>query len=371
MPKVLIWRNELLRYSETFVVNQARALRRFEHCWGCFRRIDEQALTDAPCWVDVPGSGCLLREIRFPSPEFLTWCRRQGVDLVHSHFGPDACYGQRLARALGVPHVATFHGYDACIPAFGPRPFLRRRIWHFLLNRRELIRQTDLFLCVSDFIRHALLKQGFPQEKIRISYIGTESSERTQDIPWEIDFLFVGRAVEKKGLTDLVRAIQRSGVKANLRVIGDGPELESASNYAQVHGLNIEFVGRQTHGTVLDNIARARALIVPSKMASDGDCEGLPTVLVEACARGVAVLATKHSGISEAVEHMRSGYLVEEGDIEGLAQGIQYLKSNDSICRKLGNRAREIHSSKFNIEMCAEVVENYYQEAMASKGTGL
>ena len=88
---------------------------------------------------------------------------------------------------------------------------------------------------------------------------------------------------------------------------------------------NIEFTGWLPNAELRRRMRGALAVCVPSLAASDGDAEGLPNVVLEAMAEGVPVIASRHAGIPEAVEHEVSGLLVPPGDPEALAAALRRL----------------------------------------------
>ena len=111
---------------------------------------------------------------------------------------------------------------------------------------------------------------------------------------------------------------------------------------------------------------RATLLAVPSITARDGDSEGLPDVLVEGAACGIPVVATRHSGIPEAVEDERTGFLVPEGDRAGLAARIGTLLESADLRREMGFAARALAMERFNRARQAEKLEAIYDEVAGS-----
>ena len=83
--------------------------------------------------------------------------------------------------------------------------------------------------------------------------------------------------------------------------------------------MRVRFLGDLGAAEVREWMRRAALLAAPSVTAADGDAEGLPTVIVEAAASGLPVVATRHSGIPEAVGDGETGFLVPERDAETLA----------------------------------------------------
>jgi glycosyltransferase involved in cell wall biosynthesis len=114
-------------------------------------------------------------------------------------------------------------------------------------------------------------------------------------------------------------------------------------------------------------LRRATLLAVPSRTGRDGDAEGLPNVIVEGAASGIAVVATRHSGIPEAVEDGATGFLVKEGDRAGLAARIRALLDGADLSREMGFAARALVVEKFDSVRQAERLEAIYDEVAGVK----
>ena len=94
--------------------------------------------------------------------------------------------------------------------------------------------------------------------------------------------------------------------------------------------------------------AWALAFCVPSVQAADGDAEGLPTVVLEAMAAGTPVIGSRHAGIGEAIEHERTGFLVEGRDPEALATALRRLDDEPGLRQRLGGNARTVALDRFD-----------------------
>jgi colanic acid/amylovoran biosynthesis glycosyltransferase len=269
--------------------------------------------------------------------------------LIHAHFGRGGALALPIARALGVPLVVTFHGADATKeshyrPRLVPRVYARRLA--------ALQREAALFVCVSEFVREALLARGFPAEKLEVIHQGVESDAGPMPsvVEGEPYILFVGRFVEKKGATHLVAAMRLlagRGRGIRLVLVGDGPLAESLR--AQASGLDrVAFAGWLPNAEVRRLMRGATAVCVPSVTARDGDSEGLPTVIFEAMAEGVPVVATRHAGIPEAVEHGHTGLLVSPGDAAALADALERLWANPELQAEFGAAARRVALERFS-----------------------
>ena len=250
--------------------------------------------------------------------------------VIHAHFGRGGALVLPLAQKLGLPLYVTYHGGDAT-----KYTHQKSRIIPTIYQRRlkNLQSYANGFLCVSKFIAQRLADQGFPRHKLITHYIGINCKNIIKPTIKNGPMLFVGRLTKKKGVDLLLKAIrklqEKKGPLPSLYIAGSGSQEESLKKLA--NGLKtIKFIGWQNHIALQKIMKDAQAVVVPSQEADDGDCEGLPTVILEAIRAGTVVIATNHAGIPEIIEDKVSGLLTPEGDINALADSLQYVMLNQN-----------------------------------------
>lgn len=374
---VAIYREDLLPPSETFIPNEALALRRYSAVFAGEQRRDGLQLPRNRVVLATPG-GRWRRAVRRrlprhdPAARLARACRSRGVDLVHAHFGTDAVRALRLAEALEVPLVVTFHGYDATLH---DEALLARggTAAEFVHRRPELFERASAIVAVSRFIADELRRKGAPEGKLRVHHNGVPlGPARRREPPLEPLILFVGRHVEKKGIGDLLEAmprVRRAVPAARLVVVGDGPLRAGLEERARRIDAAAQFPGWVTPEDVETLLDRARVLCVPSRRAADGDAEGLPTVIPEAGARGLPVVGTRHSGIPEAIGDERGGLLADEGDVEGIAAHLIAVLQRDELWRRLSRSGRENVERHFHPARQAAELEAIYDEVLLGRAT--
>lgn len=342
---ILVYRHRLAPLSEIgFLGRFYLGFERLEPVWLGYH-LDEGAgaLTTDPLRLGRAGPLGALDRTLFrhfgampPAPDLQALRPR----LVHAHFGPGGAFALPLARALHVPLAVTFLGADAT-----KETHYRRRLLPHVYQRRlaALQREAALFVCVSEFVRERLLSRGFPAGKLTVIHQGVDIPDRVPEEPAADSYiLFVGRFVEKKGVGDLIAAMRiaaASGAATRLVLVGDGPL--AGELRAQVRDLpGVDFLGWQPPAEVRRWMRGAIALCVPSLTAPSGDAEGLPNVAIEAMAEGTPVVATRHAGIAEAVDHGETGLLVPEGDRPALAAALAAMIAQPTLRHRLGRAAR-------------------------------
>lgn len=352
-PGVLIWRDHVLPNSETFIVNQMRAFRRYTVDIAGLSHIGNH-LGVSPS-VSFAGSTAYFRLRRRAflryglSPALTHRIRSFDGRVVLAHFGPDALSILPFCRRRNLPLVVTFHGYDVTS---------RRDTWSpaYRDNFEGLISSATLLVAVSQFVARRLIELGAPREKVVLNYIGIPI-DRTFTSQVEMarsGILFVGRLVDVKGTADLIDAALRLrdwGVKPIITIIGDGPNRSALETAARSAGLdNVRFMGTQSPETVGAVMRRHQVLCVPSKTAPDGAAEAFNLASVEAAAHGLPVVAYRHGGIPEAVADGATGILVPEGDIDGLAKALRDMVLTPARAARYGRAGRSRVLRNFDIE---------------------
>jgi glycosyltransferase involved in cell wall biosynthesis len=162
--------------------------------------------------------------------------------------------------------------------------------------------------------------------------------------------LSVGRAVPKKGYDILLDALARLPCDLNWRFvhIGAGSQRRKLERKTRRLGLSarVTWRGAKAREEVFDAYRRADLFVLASRIARDGDRDGLPNVLLEAQAQELACLSTDVSAIPELIADGETGILVKPGDPDALAQALQRLIRDPSLRRRLGQAgARRVRES--------------------------
>jgi glycosyltransferase involved in cell wall biosynthesis len=373
LPRVLIFRQKLLNYSETFVLSQAQGLRRFQPYFIGLKRIpgltppNDTSCTLAGRGLKADAASALFKLTHF-APRFISKLRSLNPVLIHAHFEDGGVFALPIAKALGIPLITTFHGYDATMADEVCRP---NRIVRNLykLGRERLKQQGSLSIAVSDFIRSKVIAKGYDESRVVKHHIGVDTKTfDAPDMERQPTILFVGRLVEKKGCHYLLEAMAKvASVRsdAQLLIIGDGPQRATLEKYAADTRLaNVRFVGAQTSAVIRDEMARAMILAAPSITAQSGDSEGLPIVVCEAQAMGLPVVASDHAGIPEIVKHGRTGFLFPERDVNQLADRIIELLSNPSTWKSFSKAARTNVVERFDLNRQCEQLDQIYSNTV-------
>jgi colanic acid/amylovoran biosynthesis glycosyltransferase len=361
---VLVYRDRIVPRSEAhFLRRQYIGFQRLAPVWvGCRTDAGLSELGAEPILLGRRGVvGCLDRLLfkqlgRIPPVPDLAQLRPR---LIHAHFGRGGALALPIARALRLPLVVTFHGGDATkFRHFHKGPFPT------VFQRRcaALQREAALIICVAEHIREALLAQNFPPEKLKVIRYGIEPAVESDDPkpPDRPFLLFVGRFVEKKGvrhLLDAMRMLEAESAGVDLTLVGDGPLAGELRRQAETLS-GVRFLGWLPNREVRCLMRTALAICVPSMAARSGDSEGLPNVVLEAMASAVPVIGSEIAGITEAVEHGRTGLLVPPADPTAIAAAVRRLLGDPATRNRMGGAARLAATNRFSAIAQSRILED-------------
>lgn len=244
---------------------------------------------------------------------------------------------------LGLRIVAHAHGYDVS-------QRLREDYWQsaYLTAYQEI----DAVVTMSQVTRDRLVSLGLNADRVVVVPYGVDvvpSIDREPRSP--VHVLVVGRLVAKKDPLASVAACDlavRRGADLRVSVLGDGPlmsELEAVATRASV---DIAVLGARPHRDVLTLMNTADIFCQHSVVdPQTGDEEGVPVAILEAMAHGLPVVSTRHAGIPEAVVDGVTGLLVDERDVETMAEHLCALSADPSLRVRLGAAGRERIKARF------------------------
>lgn len=372
-PSVLIYRDDLLGASETFIPLQAESLRHFCPHYVGLRRLPGLLLPESRLHL-MSREGIFggLQRARFrllgPSQRLKQCLAREHPVLIHAHFALDGCNALSIARALAIPLVVTFHGYDLTVND-------QHHPWLYRMRRGLLTRTGVRFLCVSDFLRRQALTRGFPPETTLTHYTGVDVDFFSPDprVPRLPVVLFVGRLVPVKGCEYLIRAMsdtQEVAPDAKLVIIGDGRLRSELERQAVTSLRNFVFLGVQDAVGVRTWMNRATVFCTPSVSVESGATEGFGMVFAEAQAMGLPVVSFASGGIPEAVADGETGFLVGERDWRALGNRMLLLLRNRELWTQFSKAGQIRTRSMFNIRKQSLALENIYGQVLEEWNSG-
>ena len=232
-------------------------------------------------------------------------------------------------------------------------------------EKRQKIGDCDWMVTCTSTNREHLGSFTDDPQKIRLVYHGLDfgrfgepDERRSERIDQEIAshpaiILSVGRAVEKKGYEDLLKALAELPRDMEWRFIhiGGGELLPRLKSTAEALGISnrIDWRGPQPQDEVLRAYRSADIFALACRITEDGDRDGLPNVLLEAQSQMLPCVSTRISGVPELVEHGVTGLLVEQKNPAALADALAVLIREPGLRLRYGNAGFERVRSRFSV----------------------
>lgn len=231
----------------------------------------------------------------------------------------------------------------------------------------QLLKEGDLFLAECDFFKKRLISLGADPAKTMVHYSSIQTSRFTYSPPTlgkdgVVRVITVSRLVEKKGIEDALKAMQKVMARhkrVEYTIVGDGALKKKLMALAKDLGIaqRVTFTGAKKPEEVAQYLKSSHIFILPCVVGSDNNIDGVPTVLKEAMACGLPVVTTFVSGIPEIVHHEKSGYLVEPHDTQGLSEKISFLIEHPEKWQAMGRAGRTFVETKCDINVLNNELE--------------
>ncbi|MFH7244018.1 MAG: glycosyltransferase [Spirulina sp.] len=283
----------------------------------------------------------------------------QGITHFHAHFGTSATTVARLASHFtDIPYTFTAHAKD---------------IFHETVQPDDLRRKLNdaaAVVTVSDYnVQYLRQQYGESAASVQRIYNGLDLEQFAYAEPRQRPphILAVGRLVEKKGFGDLIKAcglLAQRQVDFRCDIVGTG-EL-AADLQAQIEAANLQpwvsLIGPQPQAEIKRWVQSAAVFAAPCVVGTDGNRDGLPTVLLEAMALGTPCVSTDVTGIPEVLQHEVTGLQVPQRDPVALALALERLLRDAHLRVALATHARQRIETNFNIHTNAAHLRRVFRQ---------
>jgi L-malate glycosyltransferase len=293
------------------------------------------------------------------------------LDLLHVHYAIPHSVSAMLARQMlsdgprgkRLPFVTTLHGTDITLVGLDRS---------YLPITRYSIEQSDGVTAISNYLRDRTKKVLDVKKGIEVIYnsVNSDVYSRNQANATEIRKEYVpnGERVlvhlsnfrPVKRLTDVIEIFDRvhKQVPSRLLLIGDGPDRSVAEWLAVQKGIHddVLFLGKQDQ--IAEKLSIADIMLLPSELESFG------LAALEAMACEVVPIATRAGGVPEVIDHGRTGYLADVGDVETMARYAVELLRDEKKMREMGKQARAVAIERFGAAKIVTQYEDYYRRVL-------
>ncbi len=293
------------------------------------------------------------------------------LDLLHVHYAIPHSVSALLARQMmaegprgrRLPFVTTLHGTDITLVGIDRS---------YLPITRYSIEQSDGVTAISNYLRDRTVRVLDVKNRIEVIYnsVNCDVYMRKPEVSAEMRkeyapggerlLVHLSNFRPVKRLSDVIEIFDRvrKRVPSKLLLIGDGPDRSVAEWLAVQKGIHedVLFLGKQDQ--VQDKLAAADIMLMPSELESFG------LAALEAMACEVVPIATRVGGVPEVVEHGKSGYLADVGDVDSMARFAVELLNNETRLREMGKQARAAAQSRFCSTKIVPQYEDFYRRVL-------
>ncbi|HEY4783712.1 MAG TPA: N-acetyl-alpha-D-glucosaminyl L-malate synthase BshA, partial [Chthoniobacterales bacterium] len=293
------------------------------------------------------------------------------LDLLHVHYAIPHSVSALLARQMmaegprgrRLPFVTTLHGTDITLVGLDRS---------YLPITRYSIEQSDGVTAISNYLRDRTLRVFDVKNSIEVIYnsvncdVYRRNPEGTAELRKEYApngerlLVHLSNFRPVKRLTDVIEIFDRvhKTIPSKLLLIGDGPDRSVAEWLAVQKGIHqdVLFLGKQDQ--IQDKVAVADIMVMPSELESFG------LAALEAMACEVVPIATRVGGVPEVIEHGKSGYLADVGDVETMARYAIELLTSEERLREMGKQARAMAQDRFSSTKIVAQYEDFYRRVL-------
>jgi glycosyltransferase involved in cell wall biosynthesis len=272
----------------------------------------------------------------FRKKAMVAYLKKHNIQAVLAEYGPVGVSVMDVCAQADVPLLVHFHGRDA---------YHYKTLERYKKQYPKMFQLAHTIFPVSTDMLAQLEGLGAPAEKLVLNPYGPNSAlfHYADHLTAPPVFLSVGRFTGKKApdLTIKAFALTLKDVpEARMIMVGDGPLWAECKTLAQSLGIadQITFAGPKSPAEIAALHHQVRVFVQHSIRAEDGDSEGTPVAILEAMQSGLPVVSTRHAGIKDVVLEGVTGYLVDEGDYEGMAEHMITLAKNNTLAAQMGNQ---------------------------------
>nr|WP_081652571.1 glycosyltransferase family 4 protein [Nesterenkonia massiliensis] len=295
-----------------------------------------------------------------------------GVTHLHAHFASVATSVARLAGMIaGLPYSFTAHAKDIFhedVDAAELEQKLAEAHHAITISGYNMEHLRRTFPAASSrlhLVHNGLELARFPYEPARMTPADNTASIATPRL------LSVGRLVEKKGFHLLIEAVailRERGIAVQADIAGDGPLADALQEQIDELGVGdaVQLLGARTQHEITRMLGSHDVFVAPFVIGADGNADGLPTVLLEAMARGIPCVAADVTAVGEVIRSGETGWLIPSGDVSAVADAIaEAISVSDTQRCRLTDAARQQVERLFDSRRQAAILRRLISQPAA------
>jgi glycosyltransferase involved in cell wall biosynthesis len=309
----------------------------------------------------------------FESIALLRLIKNLKPNYIYAHwFTPQGLVSSIVTTLTGIPFIFTSHSSD--VEIWTKIPIIGNKIVKIFASRAMAITVVSKrsYEKLKGFYSEMQWKKIEPRVKIipmgiDLSLYAHQKANRNAlkeeyGLKDKKILFFIGRLVEKKGVSYLLKAFSKLISKHPsliLVIAGDGQKRLMLEKEADSLGIRnrTKFVGALSGQTKLDYFYLSDIFILPSIITKEGDAEGLPVVLMEALAAGKICIATDVSGADDILVHCQNGYIIGSKNVDAIVNFVNDALSQNDTDRS--SMAKEAKKTALELDWNVIVMRHY------------
>jgi glycosyltransferase involved in cell wall biosynthesis len=296
-------------------------------------------------------------QYKIVAKQLMELIKENKIDVMHCHQRTAGYIASYIKRVSGTPFVVTIHDP-----------------WNRALFKSYYGKIFDHIITVSEFLRTRFISDfGFTPDKVHTIYNGADSDRYNPEKypeeqlnklreglgikPEEKVVSLIARLYESKGQQYLITAAKAVVEKCpNVRVllVGSGEHEDKFKKQVIENKLEDVVIFTGYREDIPELIGISDIVVRPS------DMEGFPINMLEAMLMRKPVIATAIAGVPEMIIHGENGFMIQPGDVDGLANYITTILLDEKLGEKMGNAGQRIVLDKFTLKSLITKVENLY-----------
>jgi glycosyltransferase involved in cell wall biosynthesis len=293
--------------------------------------------------------------------------------IVHTHSSKAGVIGRVAAKIGRTPiivhtvHGWSFHGHM--------RPWLRRI---FILLEKLCARISDRIIVVAEsdiakgldegigrLEQYQLIRSAIPLSRFNPDNIDASATREELGLPGDAPVLGnIGRFSPQKNPFDWVRVaslVRKVVPDCRFLLVGDGPLREEVEKRCREEGIFDHCIFTGLRRDVPRMLGVMNVFLLTSLW------EGLPRIIPQSMAMGLPIIANRADGTVEAIQHGKTGYLCEPGDVNQMAEYCVELLQNPALQKEQGKLARRIVHETFDLDLMIKEIEDLYDQLLTEK----
>ncbi len=283
-------------------------------------------------------------------------------ELIYVHWVvPNGIPALIISKIFKIPYAISLHGSDI---------FVSKKNFVFRFIAKSIFANCSLVTACSPELYSDAVQLGSPKNihllpwgaDPKIFFKSKNQQEIRQKYQVETDdivLISLGRMVYKKGFTNLILALPaiiKNHPNVKIIIGGDGKIKQDLIQLANNLGVKkyVILPGNIPWNNVREFLSLGNIFLLPSIKDHSGNIDGLPTVVLEAMACSLPIIASDIGGISLVVENEKNGFLIKPDDPTAISQAVIKILDNPELINNMGKVSRLMIETIYNWNIVAE-----------------